>query len=463
MLHLRGARSLFFGAIFLSLASAPWVWAPCGWAAGPASASAPADSTPEAHWVFFRDRGPAPPSGPDLAEAARALSPRALARRAKALRERRGLIPRASLVDERDLAPAASYVAGVEATGASIRTRSRWLNAVSVDAAPRAIEAIRALPFVRAVQPIADGEPAHTMSVDEFSYGPAASQLEMLGIPQAHAMGYRGEGVLICVLDSGFELGHEAFDQLVVRAERDFVFHDADTSYDPRQDLPNQANHGTTVLSVSPAVISVGSVDRNGRISPFSSVGPTSDRRVKPDLVAMGSGARMVTARTRDRYGFGSGTSYSTPLIAGCAAIVMSAHPDWGPEAVRDALLMSGDRASRPDPRYGWGIPNVRDAVLYPALEGKITDLHTGEPIGGARVEWEPAAGVDSSRFTPGDTSARGSARSDSTGAYMVPNLPPGSFRLRVDAPGYLESVSGPLEVPPSLGDVNFALRYRGE
>ena len=314
---------------------------------------------------------------------------------------------------------------------------------MSVEADAEAIATIERLAFVSGVRAVGEGTTDRVAAADDFSYGPAAHQLEMLGIPEAHAMGYRGEGVLVCVLDSGFELRHEAFDQLTVRVTRDFIFHDEDVSYDPTQDVPTQANHGTTVLSViagyapgriigpayradyilakterigsetrveedtwceaiewaeamgadiaasslsyyswyppqdrdgrtalvsrfanvafergllivnsmgntgpregsldppadAPGVISVGAVDWNGRVVGFSSAGPTWDGRVKPDLVAMGSGVTLVTARSRDRYGHGSGTSYSSPLIAGCA-IVLSAHPDWGPGSPRGA------------------------------------------------------------------------------------------------------------------------------
>lgn len=538
------------------------------------ASAAPAPATPAGdrslQWVFFRDHGSGASLDSALTAAEGLLSPRALARRAKATRERGTRTPADRLVDERDLEPAASYVSAVGKAGATIRTISRWLNAVSIEADAEALAAVEALPFVAGVRPVGVFAPDRATAADEFSFGPAAHQLEMLGVPEAHAMGYRGEGVLICVLDSGFELGHEAFDQLTVRATRDFVFHDEVASYDPTQDVPSQSNHGTTVLSViagyapgkiigpayradyllakterigsetrveedawcegiewaeamgadiaasslsyylwytpqdrdgrtalisrfanvafergllivnsmgntgprewslnppadAPGVIAVGAVDWNGRLAGFSSAGPTWDGRVKPDLVAMGSGVAMVTARSRDRYGHGSGTSYSSPLVAGCAAIVLSAHPDWGPEAVREALVMSGDRASRPDNHYGWGVPNVRDAILYPSLEGTITDDRTREPIAGAHVQWEPAGRVDSTRAAPGDSPPRGATETDSTGVYVVPNLPPGLFRVRVDAPGYLERVSQPLEVPPSLRDVNLELRYQGK
>jgi hypothetical protein len=63
-------------------------------------------------------------------------------------------------------------------------------------------------------------------------------------------MGYHGEGVLVCVLDSGFELEHEAFHQLDVRATHDFLNGGDDVSFDPRTEAPSQSSHGTQVLSV---------------------------------------------------------------------------------------------------------------------------------------------------------------------------------------------------------------------
>jgi serine protease AprX len=506
--------------------------------ASPAAPVAGADATAP-YWILFRDHGSDAPLG------------------------------RAA----RDLDPDAAYVTAVERTGATTRVRSTWLNAISVDAAPTSLAAIRALPFVGEIVPVAPlvhDRAGAASAADAYHYGPALHQIEMLGVPEAHALGFRGQGVLICVLDSGFDLSHESLRHVVVREERDFLRRDRDVSFDPTQDLPRQAFHGTQVLSAlagnapgelvgpapeaefllgktedigreiqteedawvaavewaasrgadilvssltypswyraqdrdgrtaiitraanlafergllivnsmgnygpgertlsppadAPGVIAVGSVDENGEISAFSSLGPTWDGRVKPDLVAMGSGTRIAAPGTRDGYVAGSGTSYSNPLVAGCAAIVLSAHPDWGPEAVREALTMSADRASRPDPSYGWGIPNAADAIHYPALEGVVRDMHTGEPIANAIVRWEPRASIDSSAVAPSDSPPRGAAATDSMGAYVIPNLPPGAYVLRVESPGYFEGKSTPLEVPPGLGDVDFSLRYRGE
>ena len=533
-----------------------------------ASSAAPTAARP--YWVFFRDHGPetSAVSSRDAVD----LTPRALARRKRAARERgeasTGPVSGAS----RELDPSPSYVSAVERLGATKRSRSRWLNAVSVDATSAVVEGIRALPFVREVLPVANGtrDATNLAAADETETESAYRQVQMLGIPEAHLLGYRGQGVLICVLDSGFDLSHESLRHLVVRDTRDFLQNDRDVSFQPGRDLPKQAYHGTQVLSVlagnapgklmgpapdaefllgktediarethieedkwveavewaealgadilvssltyttwyrpqdrdgrtavisqaanlafergllivnsignygpnertlsppadAPGVIAVGSVDVNGSISPFSSLGPTWDGRVKPDLVAMGSNAGIAAGGTRDGYTTGSGTSYSNPLVAGCAAIVLSAHPDWGPEAVREALLMTASRAAQPDPRYGWGIPNAPDAMRYPALEGIVTDMHTQEPIESALVLWSPVTPVDSSSVAPTDSRPSGETRSDEDGAYVIPNLPRGTYVLKVQVPGYFELTSEPLEVPPGLQDVNFALRYRGE
>ncbi|HKQ18310.1 MAG TPA: carboxypeptidase-like regulatory domain-containing protein, partial [Candidatus Eisenbacteria bacterium] len=108
---------------------------------------------------------------------------------------------------------------------------------------------------------------------------------------------------------------------------------------------------------------------------------------------------------------------------------------------------------------------NARDAILYPLIEGTITDAHTREPIFGASVSWEPAGpgSVDSAFAAAGDSPPRGAVRTDAGGAYVIPNLPPGTYRLRIKADGYFDGESEPLEMPPNLSDVNLALRYRGE
>ncbi|MFH1943781.1 MAG: S8 family serine peptidase [bacterium] len=118
------------------------------------------------------------------------------------------------------------------------------------------------------------------------------------------------------------------------------------------------------------SVIAVGAVNSNGILTYFSSVGPTSDGRTKPDVVAMGSDVRAVypSGKGSDEYVFVSGTSLSCPLVAGVCALVLEAHPELGPMDVRDAIRNTADRANNPDSLYGWGLVNAYEAIFYQGM-----------------------------------------------------------------------------------------------
>lgn len=224
-------------------------------AGAPASASAAEPPS----WVFFADRGRADAAlSAALDERAAELSPRALERRRR-VRGDRG-------VDARDLAPAPAHVAAVLATGARLRSSSRWLNAVSIDADAAQLAAIAALPEVARLQPVARRrklaapavprahEPqvraaAPRWSADDEDYGVAREQLDMLHIPDLHRCGLTGGGVVVGVQDSGFSLQHVALLGLEVVAAHDFI-NDDDIVEDEPGDPKGQHNHGTMVLSL---------------------------------------------------------------------------------------------------------------------------------------------------------------------------------------------------------------------
>lgn len=113
--------------------------------------------------------------------------------------------------------------------------------------------------------------------------------------------------------------------------------------------------HFVTPPADGPSVIAVGAVTSSGVIAPFSSVGPTYDGRIKPDLVAMGVDVYMATYGSAT-YHQSNGTSYSTPLTAGAAALILEAHPDWTPGQLKEALIKSADRYNNPDTVYGYGL-----------------------------------------------------------------------------------------------------------
>jgi serine protease AprX len=123
---------------------------------------------------------------------------------------------------------------------------------------------------------------------------------------------------------------------------------------------------------VSPAdaryVLAVGAVNSDGLIASFSSRGPTSDGRIKPDVCAMGTSVYTVSVGSYSNYTFASGTSTSTPIVAGIAALLISHYPEINQWQVRDAIRNTASQANRPDTVYGWGIVSAKRAISYPLL-----------------------------------------------------------------------------------------------
>jgi hypothetical protein len=127
-------------------------------------------------------------------------------------------------------------------------------------------------------------------------------------------------------------------------------------------------------------VIACGAVDVAGQISSFSSPGPAYDGRIKPEVCALGVDD-WLAANGEDRsdtYRTGSGTSFSTPLIAGVAALLLEIHRDWTPAQVRQALLSTASQSQNPNNDYGWGIADAALAAdigwASLALDGSSID-----------------------------------------------------------------------------------------
>lgn len=204
-------------------------------------------------WVFFVDRGVVGAElDAALVQRRTELSPRALARR----RRVRGS---GQEIDPRDLAPHPAYVEAVVETGVTLRSTSRWLNAVGVWGTPGQRAAIADLPFVRKLRPVAGHDlipttpegpmPKRASVAPEDEEELSEAQLQVLHIPRVHACGLDGDGVVVGLLDSGFVLSHAALAHLEVLGARDFVNDDDDVGYEVGDDA-TQADHGTMVLSV---------------------------------------------------------------------------------------------------------------------------------------------------------------------------------------------------------------------
>lgn len=114
-------------------------------------------------------------------------------------------------------------------------------------------------------------------------------------------------------------------------------------------------------------VLTIGGSNKEGKRARFSSVGPTADGRIKPDLVAP---ADRVAYASMIEYnvGFGEGTSYACPTITGMVVGLKQAFPEASNAAIRAALKQNASQASQPDVELGYGIPDCWAA--YQQLTG---------------------------------------------------------------------------------------------
>lgn len=453
-----------------------------------ASLFAEAQIATNIYWVQFTDKNDSPYSI-DNPEAY--LSPRALQRRANL-----GIT-----VDEYDIPVNPQYLQAVADCGAQLLNPSKWLNGVSVYVTDLAvIEAINALDFVQVVRNCPNDLKAQEQKerwlANEMKpsaesnrgtrgyYGGAEAQVKQLNVDILHEMGFDGTGVIVAVLDGGFQGTEETscFDNMREEGRllgtRDFVYGSPSVytqsthgtsclstmaAYDPNnmvgtapkasyylihtedgdseniieeynwvsgaeyadslgvdvcstslgyigfdmsqwdhpfehfdgQTAPmsigaeiaasrgmicmNAAGNeggGTCTLGI-PAdaehIVTVGAVDANGHRASFSSVGPTYDGRIKPDVMAMGEGT-YVASGYGDWWPYynGNGTSFATPVLAGAVACLRQARPYSSVQEICDVIRSSSDHTDNPDNQYGYGIPDFSLALELLNVEDPI-------------------------------------------------------------------------------------------
>lgn len=123
------------------------------------------------------------------------------------------------------------------------------------------------------------------------------------------------------------------------------------------------------------SVITVGAVTAAKVRSGFSSIGPSFDNRIKPDVMAQGTAA--VVSNTSGSIVTVNGTSFSCPIMAGMIACLWQAFPTKTNQEIRDMVIHSSDKYLTPDNNYGYGIPNFgttlaietfvdKDFIVYP-------------------------------------------------------------------------------------------------
>ncbi len=453
-------------------------------------------------WVYFRDKGLY--SHQKTKEPEKDLRPRSIERRL-----RHGLTSR---MDEHDLPVHKPYIEIVKQFVTRVRHTSRWLNAVSVEAKALELERIAKFHFVQKVDKVLvytyrEPAPKFRVQPDEIpleakahvlDYGPSFNQNAQLNVPLLHDLGYSGKGILICVLDSGFNnLTHRALDHLDIVATWDFVNGDPNV-FDENGQMGN-GNHGTRTLgtiagfepgelvgpafgasfilgktenthwerhieedhwiagaewadsmgadiissslgyrdqfthgesdyfwenldgkttvvakganiaasrgilivnsagneglssppentlvspSDSPRVIAAGAVNYQGDRVSFSSTGPTADGRIKPDVMARGLDVYTANPDDPEQYDLVDGTSFSCPLTAGVAALILEINPSWTNEDVMDVMKLTASRSDSPDNLFGWGILDAYEAAFY-----FLKDLHAPNDFAIKRLE----------------------------------------------------------------------------
>ena len=114
-------------------------------------------------------------------------------------------------------------------------------------------------------------------------------------------------------------------------------------------------------------ILTVGAVNNERKSAPFCGVGPTQDGRVKPDVMALGSPASLISGRgtiIRDM-----GTSFSTPIVAGLVACLWQSLPNKTALEIINLVRQTSSQYQEPDNIYGYGIPNFWRAYMIGKVE----------------------------------------------------------------------------------------------
>ena len=213
------------------------------------SGAAHAQTAPATYWIQFTDKSNTPYS---ISAPEEFLSQRALDRR-----ERQGIA-----IDESDLPVDPAYVSALLVAGDfELVNVSKWFNAVTIRSTDTlALDTVGQLPFVMQMRSTG-GHHDRDIGQEKFPaflkqeigeeyatrYGASFRQIEMMNGHLLHELGARGEGMLIGVLDSGFDQADSlsTFAELHARngivLTRDMAYHDGDVYGDHY--------HGRCVLS----------------------------------------------------------------------------------------------------------------------------------------------------------------------------------------------------------------------
>lgn len=125
--------------------------------------------------------------------------------------------------------------------------------------------------------------------------------------------------------------------------------------------MGNEGDDKEWRMLITPAdadsVLSVGAVSSIDKIAKFSSFGPTADGRMKPNVVAIGEDNWV--AGSKGNYTQASGTSFSSPMVAGFAACVKQLHPEYTAWQLKTEIEKSANHYPYFDYAFGYGVPQA--------------------------------------------------------------------------------------------------------
>jgi serine protease AprX len=198
--------------------------------------------------------------------------------------------------------------------------------------------------------------------VEEAWWVEALERSDSLGVDVVNtSLGYRGYD------NPNYDHSYEDLD-----GQTTFSARGANIAFDKGMILVTSAgNSGNTDFPTvgtpgdSPGTLTIGAVNSNGNYASFSSIGPTVDGRVKPDLMAQGVSAAVIN--TGGNVDFSSGTSFSSPIMAGVITCLWQSRPEVPNGYIMQIVRESANLYNNPTDQMGYGIPNFENA--YAALQ----------------------------------------------------------------------------------------------
>ncbi len=216
------------------------------------------------------------------------------------------------------------------------------------------------------------------------------------------------------------------------------------------------------------SVLAVGAVSTNGVVGSFSSYGPSSDGQIKPAVAAVGVNA-IVASTSNGQPVSGSGTSFACPNMAGLATCLWQAFPEVNNMNIINTLEQSANRASNPDDRTGYGIPDVKKAFVM--LVKQLFTKQLTQTNCKASLQWtvktDSVISITLERKLSSQTNYSTISTQNSTGAFASRNFSYTddlinvnatsiTYRLRMDIATdtsfYLDSVVVNFVPKPALG-----------